>query len=94
MTVEQTAAYLQVSRATVLRYIRDGRLIAARLGRGYRITKQSADRLFWSERVRPDIELRSYTAEQIAQFVTDDQLDIQAVRALNSYRNHQATPQT
>jgi len=35
MTPEQAAEYLQVSRETVYRYIRQGKLAASRLGRSY-----------------------------------------------------------
>jgi excisionase family DNA binding protein len=57
-TPEQAAAYLQVSRETIYRYIRDGRLIASRLGRAYRIPCKSIERLLWSTRTRDDIVLR------------------------------------
>lgn len=51
-TPDQAAAYLQVNRETVYRYIRDGRLAASRLGRAYRIPRQSVERLLWSTRTR------------------------------------------
>jgi excisionase family DNA binding protein len=74
LTAEQAAEYLQVSRETVYRYIRDGRLVAARVGRGYRIPKPSLDVLIWQSRVRPDIQLRSYTDEEVDGFLRDDAL--------------------
>ena len=75
MTVDQAAAYLQVDRATVYRFIRDGKLLASRLGRGYRIPKQHLDLLLWATRTRPDIALREYTAEEVAAFLRADELD-------------------
>lgn len=39
MTPEQVAEYLQLNKDTVYRYIREGKLIASRLGRSYRVTK-------------------------------------------------------
>ncbi len=78
LTPEQAADYLQVNRETVYRYIRQGKLIASKLGRSYRITKPSLDLLLWSTRTRPDVVLRDYTPEQVAGFVRDDALDEEA----------------
>lgn len=74
MTPEQAAAYLQVNKETVYRYIRDGRLVASKLGRAYRIPRNSLDLLLWSTRTRDDITLRDYTGAEIQQFLEDDQL--------------------
>ena len=43
MTPEQVADYLQLNKETVYRYIREGKLVASRLGRNYRIPKESVD---------------------------------------------------
>jgi excisionase family DNA binding protein len=43
LTVDQAAAYLQVHRLTVYRYIRDGQLPAARLGKIYRLLRRDVD---------------------------------------------------
>jgi len=43
MTPEQVADYLQLSKETVYRYIREGKLIASRLGRSYRITDENVE---------------------------------------------------
>ncbi len=43
MTPEQVAEYLQLNKDTVYRYIREGKVIASRLGRNYRITKENVD---------------------------------------------------
>ena len=74
MTPEQAADYLQVNRETIYRYIRDGRLVASRLGRAYRIPRTSLDLLLWSSRTRDDITLREYTGAEIDQVLRDDQL--------------------
>ncbi len=75
LTPDQAAAYLQVNRETIYRYIRDGKLTASRLGRGYRIPKRSLDVLLLATRTRPDIPLREYSDAQIAEFLERDQLD-------------------
>jgi excisionase family DNA binding protein len=50
MTPEQAAEYLQVNRETIYRYIRQGKLLAAKLGRHYRIPRRSVELLLWSSR--------------------------------------------
>ena len=78
MTPEQAAEYLQVNRETVYRYIREGKLVASRLGRAYRIPRRSLDLLLFSTRTRQDITLREYSGEEIAEFERLDQLDAEA----------------
>ncbi|MDQ7819710.1 MAG: helix-turn-helix domain-containing protein [Armatimonadota bacterium] len=51
MTVEQVAAYLQVHRMTVYRYIRSGRLPAARVGRVYRVRRADLEAFLDRHRV-------------------------------------------
>lgn len=75
LTPDQAAEYLQVDRETIYRYIRQGKLIASRLGRTYRVPKRSLDLLLWATRTRPDITLREYTAAEIDDFIEADQLD-------------------
>jgi len=43
MTPEQVADYLQLNKDTVYRYIREGKLVASKLGRSYRIPKENVD---------------------------------------------------
>ena len=75
LTPDQAAAYLQVSRETVYRYIRQGKLLASRLGRTYRIPKRSLELLLWATRTRADISLRDYTTGEITSFLRADALD-------------------
>ncbi len=75
LTPEQAADYLQVNKETVYRYIRDGKLAASKLGRTYRIPRRSLELLLWETRTRPDLTLRDYSSEQIAEFIRADQLD-------------------
>lgn len=78
LTVEQTATLLQVSKETVYRYIRDGLLLASRIGRGYRVPRSNVERLLWNHRVRQDIQLREYTDAELDQFLRDDELTPEA----------------
>ena len=86
MTPEQAADYLQVNRETVYRYIRDGRLVASRLGRAYRIPRKSLDLLLWSTRTRDDITLREYTDAEIEQFLKEDELTGEAAQVAARFR--------
>ncbi len=79
MTPEQAAEYLQVNRETIYRYIRQGRLVASRLGRAYRVPRRSLELLLWAMRTREDISLREYTGAAIEQFLRDDRLDEEAL---------------
>jgi excisionase family DNA binding protein len=77
-TPEQAATYLQVDRETIYRYIRNGKLLASKLGRTYRIPKRSIDLLLWTTRTREDITLRDYTGQEVAEFMAADELDREA----------------
>lgn len=77
-TPEQAAEYLQLERETIYRYIRQGKLVASKLGRTYRIPKASIDLLLWATRTRKDITLREYTGREIYEFIKADELDDEA----------------
>lgn len=44
LTVKQVAELLQIHWQTVLNYIKNGKLDAVRLGKGYRIPKEAIDK--------------------------------------------------
>lgn len=77
-TPQQAAEYLQVDKETIYRYIRQGKLVASRLGRAYRIPQSSIDLLLWATRTRVDITYREYTGGEITGFIKEDQLDDEA----------------
>lgn len=77
-TPEQAANYLQVDKETIYRYIRQGKLVASRLGRTYRIPRGSIDLLLWATRTREDITLREYIGRDITEFIRADELDEEA----------------
>ncbi|HXF81319.1 MAG TPA: helix-turn-helix domain-containing protein [bacterium] len=56
LTVEQVAAYLQLNRLTVYRYIREGRLPAIKLGKAYRIRKADVEAFLESQTVRGPVQ--------------------------------------
>lgn len=75
VTPEQAADWLQVSRETVYRYIRDGRLVASQIGRAYRIRRENLDRFVDETSTKPPFEYRIYSDEEIAEFLELDKLD-------------------
>jgi excisionase family DNA binding protein len=79
MTPEQAAEYLQVSRETLYRYIRQGKLVASRLGRSYRVPKRNLDLLLWESRTT-EIPLRQYSREEVEVFLREDELDAKAAQ--------------
>jgi excisionase family DNA binding protein len=79
MTPEQAAEYLQVSRETVYRYIRQGKLGASRLGRSYRVPKRNLDLLLWENRTN-QMPLRQYTPGEVEEFLREDALDTEATQ--------------
>jgi len=84
-TPEQAAEYLQVNRETIYRYIRDGKLVASKFGRSYRVPKRSLDLLLWATRTREDVTLREYTGAEIEGFLEDDRLDTEAQEVVNRF---------
>lgn len=92
LTPEQAADYLQVNRETIYRYIRDGRLNASRLGRSYRIRKQSVELLLASTAARPDIHLRTYTDQQLRAFLDQDALDAETRAVIESFPLVEGSP--
>lgn len=86
LTPEQAADYLQVNRETIYRYIRDGKLAASRLGRNYRITRRNLDLLLAANRARPDLSPRTYSDQQLADFLEVDRLDAETQALIRAFR--------
>lgn len=55
-TVEQVAELLQVHWQTVLNYIKNGKLKALRLGKGYRVSKESLEQFLSTNSTENDHE--------------------------------------
>ena len=85
MTPDQAAEYLQVSRETVYRYIRQGKLLASRLGRSYRIPKRNLDLLLWENRTQEALPLRQYSRDEVNAFLQADRLDEEAARIAQTF---------
>lgn len=93
LTPEQVAAYLQINKETVYRYIREGKLLASRLGRAYRVPRSSVELLLYATRTRNDIPLRRYSAAQIEAFLQEDRLDKEAARIARRFAQAHDLPE-
>lgn len=70
MTVEQVAAYLQLNKLTVYRYIREGRIPAARLGKSYRVRKSDLDAFLESHKSRQPVKAAAHGRKKAAPSAT------------------------
>ena len=75
MTPPQVAEYLQLTPETVYRYIREGKLVASRLGRQYRVPRESVEMLLEATSTAGNARLRSFTSEEVAAWLEEDQID-------------------
>lgn len=89
-TPEQAAQLLQLNRETIYRYIKEGKLEAARLGRALRIPRRSLELLLLTSSTRPYIKLREYTADQLADFVKEDALEGEALKVAGRFDKAQS----
>lgn len=85
MTPEQVADYLQLNPTTIYRYIREGKLIASKIGRQYRVPKNSVDLLLITNIVPKGLKLRSYSREQINEFIKEDRLDEETTKKAEAF---------
>jgi len=74
MTPQQVASYLQLTPETVYRYIREGRLVASKLGRQYRVPKRNVELLLLATATAGDAELRSFTQAQVREWLVEDEI--------------------
>ena len=51
MTIQDVAKYLRMNEATIYRYIQEGKLPAARMGRNYRVRREDVDKFFDARKV-------------------------------------------
>jgi excisionase family DNA binding protein len=87
VTPEQAAEWLQVSRETVYRYIRDGRLVASQIGRTYRIRRENLDRFVDDTSTRSNFQYRIYSDDEIARFLQEDALSPESQRIADAFQS-------
>ena len=74
MTPQEVAAYLQLAPETIYRYIREGKLVASKLGRQYRIPKRNIELFLLATSTAGDTRLRVFAQTQVQEWLEEDQI--------------------
>ena len=74
LTPQEVAEYLQITSDTVYRYIREGKLVASKLGRQYRIPKENIELLLLVTSTVGGAQLRTFSREDIAAWFREDEI--------------------
>lgn len=75
LTPQEVAEYLQITPDTVYRYIREGKLVASKLGRHYRIPKENVELLLLVTATAGGAQMRTFSKQEIAEWIQEDQID-------------------
>ncbi len=75
LTPQEVAEYLQLAPDTVYRYIREGKLVASKLGRQYRIPKKNVELFLLVTSVAGDARMRTFSRQQVAEWLEEDRID-------------------
>jgi excisionase family DNA binding protein len=77
LTPQEVAEYLQLTPDTVYRYIREGKLAAAKLGRHYRIPKENVDLLLLVSSTAGSARMRAFSRQEVDEWLEEDEIDQQ-----------------
>jgi len=75
LTSQEVAEYLQLAPDTVYRYIRQGKLVACKLGRQYRIPKENVQLFLLVTSTGGEGQLRTFSNRQIEEWLEEDHID-------------------
>ena len=75
MTPREVAEYLQLTPDTIYRYIREGKLVASRLGRQYRIWRRHLELFLLATSTVVGAQLRPFSETQMEEWLEEDQID-------------------
>jgi excisionase family DNA binding protein len=75
LTPQEVAEYLQLTPDTIYRYIREGKLAAAKFGRHYRIPKENVDLLLLVSSTAGGARMRDFSTQEIGDWLQEDQVD-------------------
>ena len=75
LTPQEVAEYLQLTPDTVYRYIREGKLVASKLGRHYRIPKENVELFLLVTSTAGGARMRTFSRQEIAEWLEEDQID-------------------
>ena len=77
LTPQEVAQYLQLTPDTVYRYIREGRLAAAKFGRHYRIPKENVDLFLLVSSTAGGANMRDFSRQEVEEWLEEDQIDLE-----------------
>jgi len=90
LTPQEVAEYLQLAPETVYRYIRQGRLVASKLGRQYRILRENVQLFLLATSTAGEARLRTFSKDQVDEWLAEDRIDDEtravAARLMNAGR--------
>lgn len=75
LTPQEVAEYLQLAPDTVYRYIREGRLVASKLGRQYRIPRKNVELFLLATSTAGDARMRTFSRERVVAWLEEDRID-------------------
>jgi excisionase family DNA binding protein len=75
LTPQEVAEYLQLTPDTVYRYIREGKLVASKFGRQYRVLKENVELFLLATSVGGDARMRSFSRQQVEEWLDADRID-------------------
>ena len=75
LTPQEVAENLLLTPDTVYRYIREGRLVASKLGRTYRIPKENVELFLLVTSTAGDARMRSFSRERVMEWLEEDRID-------------------
>jgi excisionase family DNA binding protein len=75
LTPQEVAEYLQLAPDTVYRYIREGKLVASKLGRQYRIPKENVELFLLVTSTAGGARMRTFSRQEAVEWLAEDQID-------------------
>jgi len=75
LTPQEVAEYLQLAPETVYRYIRQGKLVASKLGRQYRILRENVQLFLLATSTAGEAQLRAFTGDEASEWLEEDRID-------------------
>jgi len=74
LTPQEVAEYLQLAPETIYRYIPQGKLVASKLGRQYRVPKENVELFLLATSTAGAAQVRAFSRTLIAQWLEEDRI--------------------
>jgi len=75
LTPQEVAEYLQLAPETIYRYIRQGKLVASKLGRQYRVPKENVDLFLLATSTAGEAQLRTFSRTRVETWLEEDKIE-------------------